>query len=381
VWFNCTGTAGSTYNATIYDANGTEFGNITYNNDTLSHFYNDTILPHDSGFGLWHNYTLYEDAVSQGTFLFKVDSTAPAINSTSATTAYTLGNYTSGGNYLNVTFGISDVNPSNCYAELHYGDGSILNVTNELTYNTSTEHGVCYLNITPDDITKDGYVEVYPSMKDAAGNVDASVLNQSYIFYRLKAGWNPITGYENKTLSEIANEFEHITYVSAFDNRGGYKNFTTFTVGGSTNENITINHSSSYGYGAVYIYVTEDVVSMRRYYAPPSSWTNVTLYTNTSASKTNWNMIGIIDYLTDWNDTLMQDVCLNSTGSNVGANCSNITWASWYDIQNGQYCSFYRNRLATSCTETSAELNLGRGDALWLAVEDTDVLVQRGSWS
>lgn len=379
VWFNCTGDAGSTYNATIGYDNGTSYGTVTYVNDTLSHFHNSTTLERDSAYGKWHNFTLYEDAVSQGIYFFKVDSTAPTIH---ATPSYTLGNYTSGGNVLNVTFNITDENPSSCYLELHYDDGTITNITgdsDDVTYSAANS-AYCYFNLTPDDIEQDGYVEVKPSAKDAAGNENSAVYNQSYIIYRLKTGWNLVTGYENKTLSEIADEFEKVTYVSAFNNDGGYKNFTTYTVGGSTNENVTANFSSNYSSGAAYIYVSEDIVSMRRYYTPLTSWTNASLYVNDSASKTPWNIIGITEYLTDMNETLYQDVCLNLTGSNVGANCSNITWASWYDIQNGEYCSWYRGRKATSCDVDSTDLNLTRGDALWLAVED-DLILQRSLWS
>jgi len=378
VYFNATGLAGYTYNATIGYSNGTSFGTKIYVNDTTTHFWNVSTLEIDSGYGLWHNYTLYENAVSQGTRFFRVDSTVPTIV---GTPTFTLGNKSTGGNYINVTFNVTDANPSSCKVRLYYGDGKILNATSEVSYNSTPQWAWCFVNVTPSDVTKDGYVEIVPTAQDQAGNENISGTNQSYIFYRLKTGWNIITGYENKTLSQIAGEFTNVTYVSVFDNRPDMKNFTTFTVGGSTNSGIGSNHSSNYSYGAAYIYVNADVVSMRRYYAPPAAWQNVTLYANSTAGKTDWNLLGVTKQLTNLNTTLTGNVCTNTTGAIVGANCANLTWMSFYSIQEAKPCSFYRGRLATSCSLTSDQYNLTRGDALWIAVQDTNVILMRGSWS
>jgi len=380
VWFNISGlangTAGNyTYILKIGYSNGTALANKTMVNDSTTHFFNQTVLEIDSGFGLYHNWTVYENGTVAGFGYFKVDSTVPTFP---ATPSFTLGNKSTGGNYINVTANISDVNPGGCYVTLYWGDGTNTNVSSEISYNMSIQNGVCMANVTPSDITKDGYAEVAMGSKDQAGN-SAIETNQSYIFYRLKTGWNTITGYENKTLSQIAAEFTNITYVSVWDNAN--KVFATFTVGGSTNSGIGANFSSNYSSGAAFIYVNADVVAMRRYYAPPAAWLNASLYTN-NTTNTPWNLIGVTKQLTDLNATIMQNVCTNLTGAIVGANCANLTWVSFWSSTENKFCSFYRNRLATSCSLTSNLYNLTRGDALWLAVQSgANVIVMRGSWS
>jgi len=411
----------------------------------------------DTTFDTWDNIT-YNCTDSAGNYsgsgllFFKLDTAAPTFPATP--TFSSISNKSTGGNYLTVTINTTDANPSYCGLSLYYGSGTRRNISSEVSFNSTLNNALCYVNVTPSDIVEDGYVEIVPFVKDNAGNENTSTTNQSYIVYRLKTGWNIITGYQNKTLSQIAAEFTNVTYVSVFDNRGNMKNFTTFTVGGATNANTGANFSSDYSSGAAYVYVNSDVVSIRRYYSPPSSWQSVNLYHNTSASKPTWNLIGVTAQLTNLNSTIMQNVCGNYTlgtttnetvnftandtwvaltnslvlsasavmnesvsipagnwttnathiklvdtvgdvdplldynvtytytGAYSYANCANVTWVSFYSIQDGKFCSFYRNRLATSCSLTSAQYNLTRGDALWIATQPgVNITLARGSWS
>jgi hypothetical protein len=417
-------------------------------------------------FGDYHNITFWcTDAYGNKTwlntsktnlvnyFLDKAKSTFPG------NLSWSLGNYT-GGNYVQLWFNISDNNPSKCWAGLHYyKDNTIKNTTGTASYDTSLSVGTtglanCSINITPSDITKDGYVEIFGYAMDAVGNQNKTDTNRSYIVYRMKTGWNMVTGFENKTLNQIAGEFTNVSYVSVWDELN--KTFTTFTVGGATNSGILANFSSVYGAGATYIYVTEDIVSMRRYYAIPTTWANVTLYANATTGKTSWNMVGINRNITNLNMTLInQSACRNYTytitndslnftdngtfipftNKNVttvilvsnlsltvpalnysyntthinitdpngilgykfnrtfnvtylraiswaDTSCSDFTWVSWYNIQLGKYCSFYYNRLATSCSGyLSNNISLDKGDALWIALrEGVNVTLDRSKW-
>lgn len=341
----------------------------------------------ETAYGEWHNITYQcQDSCGNVTnssrYFFKLDLTSPTI---SGTPTFALGNKSAGGNYLNVTFNVTDKNPLGCGVRLYYKDGTIINASGDYSYNNTPEWAFCYINVTPEDIEKDGYAVVVPAANDDAGHRDISWTNQSWVFYRLKTGWNIITGFENKTTAQMASEFTNITYVSLWDNLN--KSFTTYTTGGSTNSGLASNLSTRYGAGAVHFYVNDDVVSMRRHYAVADSWYNATLYHNTTTTKSSWNLVGITSNLTDLNNSLIFkfDLCVNSTGGNYSSKsyCNNvITWTSWYDIQNGQTCSFYRNRLATSCSGIkSTELNASIGDALWIAVSDSNnVTLNRRKW-
>jgi hypothetical protein len=69
------------------------------------------------------------------------------------------------------------------------------------------------------------------------------------------------------------------------------------------------------------------------------------------------------------------------TAAYSAANCANITWVSFWNPAENKYCSFYRNRLSTGCLYTSAQYNLTRGDALWIAVQNgINITLARGSW-
>lgn len=373
--------AAPTLNITIVSDNATNCS-YNYNNGGFSRILTNMTLSSsreywsnpvalswsDSAFGVWHNITYRcQDSCgntsNSGIYFFKLDTVKPQFV---GTPTFNLYNKTSGGNYLSLTFNISDKVPSACRIRLYFEEGTVVNISEEISYSTSLENSNCTINVTPSEITQDGFAWVVPAAQDGAGNENISETNQTWIFYRLKTGWNLVTGYENKTLGEIAGEFTNVTYVSVWDNLN--KLFSTHTVGGSTNKNIAANYSSKYGAGAAYIYVAADLSSMRKHYDIGTTWLNTTLYVNSSADKTTWNIVGVPKQITDLNASLLKQACTDEVEEYTG-NCANITWVSWYNIQEGEYCSFYRNRLATSCSGiTSTGLNMTRGDALWIAV-------------
>jgi hypothetical protein len=310
-------------------------------------------------------------------YFFKLDTTVPTFTAPT----FTLANKSTGGNYLNITANITDQNPGGCKASLYYTSGTIRNTTSsDVSYNASLNNTVCMVNITPADIVEDGKADVAMYSKDLAGNENISA-NQTYIFYRLKTGWNLITGYENKTVAQIAGEFTNVTYVSLWDNNE--KVFWTYTTGGSTNSTMGVNFSSNLSAGAEWVYVNADVVSMRRYYAVPTTWQNVSLFYNTSANLTTWNLIGVTKYLTDLNATMQRDACYNTTYQIPSgfANCSNVTWVSFWSTQENKFCTFYRGRLSTSCSLTADKYNLTSGDALMIAVQaNVNMTLDRSKW-
>jgi hypothetical protein len=371
-----------TYILSIGLSNTTVLANKTMANDSTSHFFNQTVLQIDSGWGLYHNWTIWE-SVNTATNItntyrgfFKVDSAVPTFN---VPQYAAIGNKTTGGNFINGTVNISDLNPSGCQAALYWSDGTWTNFSTEVVYNTSVNNSRCEVNVTPADIIKDGKADFLIRAKDQAGNINVTPTNQSYVFYRLKAGWNLVTGYENKTVTQIAAEFTNVTYVSLWDNNK--KVFWTYTVGGATNASMGANFSSNLSAGAAYVYVNADVVSMRRWYAVPATWQNVSLFHNTSANLTTWNLIGVTKYITDLNATMQRDVCANFSGTNVGANCTNITWVSFWSSSENKMCSFYRGRISTSCSLTADKYNLTSGDALFIAVQaGVNMTLNRNGW-
>lgn len=340
----------------------------------------------DSAFGTYHNISYNctdscDNRTASGVYRFKLDTAVPTFP---GTPTFTLVNHSSGGNKLLLTFNVSDKNPLSCQVRLVYSDGTIINASGEVDYNASIENYNCSFNVTPSDISKDGYVDVTPTALDDAGNRNTSPTTQSWIMYRLKTGWNLVTSYENKTLAGITAEFKNVSYVSVWDNIN--KSFSTFTTGSATNANIRANFTSKYSAGASYIYVAADVTSMRRYYTPPTTWLNTTLYYNSSAERTSWNIVAITKMILDANATIaVNDTCADYATGNLtyGPYCGNITWVAWWDIQNGEFCSFYRNRLSAGCNYRSNQINLTRGDAVWIAVQpdmDKNLTLMRGSW-
>ncbi len=285
----------------------------------------------DTAFGESHNIT-YNCTDSAGNYsssashiYFKIDTVIPIF---SAPAFGSIGNYSTSGNIIPVWFNITDENPSHCGLSLFYGSGNRRNISSEVSYSIAANTYNCSINVTPSDIVEDGYVEVTPLTRDAAGNENTTA-NQSYIIYRLKTGWNTVTFYENKTLAQIAGMFPNVVYISVFDNRDNMKNFSTYTVGGSTNSGLISNLSSNYGYGAVYVYVSADTVIMSRYYAPPTAWLTLNLSSNSTSGKTAWNLVGVTKQLTDLNATVMKDACSNfsTTTTNETVNfTANNTW-------------------------------------------------------
>lgn len=333
----------------------------------------------ETAFGAWNNIT-YNCSDSSGNFssittYFKLDLTDPSFP---ATPAFTLGNKSTGGNYLNITANVSDKNPGGCMASIYWDNGAIFNSTGEVSYSTAVENGVCMVNVTSSDIAHDGYAEIMIASKDQAGHY-AKETNQSYIIRRLKAGWNLATGFENKTLAQIAAEVPNVTYVSVWDNE--QKVYWTHIVGGSVNATLGSNLSTNMSSGAAYIYVTQDVTLIRRYYAVPSAWANTSIMHNMTAGKQPINLIGVTKAITDLNATMMKNVCYNSTGGISFANCANITWVTWYSELDGKYCAYYRNRLSVGCSLTSDKYNLTIGDSLWISTQNgANFTLGRSGW-
>lgn len=455
--------AGAVFNATNctynFNATGEQSGLMAQSPNRQFWSNASGITSGDTPYSVWTNIT-YNCTNSVGNYstgavkYFQIDTTKPSILPSLMYAPIGNASGSTFGNYLTVYFNISDQHPNYCGLSLYFeDDGYIKNVSSQSVYNASETMSNCTVNVTAADIDRDGYVDVVPFAKDNAGNENTTGSNnQSYVFFRLKEGWNIITGYENKTLTQIAMEFPNVTYVSVFDNAPDAKNFTTFTVGGTTNANIPSNHSSNKSYGAALVYVNDDVNIIRRHYSVPVEWQNVTLYSNTSVNKTKWNLVGVTSQLTNVNSSMMQDVCTNETAFNnnrtitfagnntwmsmsdirilaisavmnttnevpfgnytfnqshiklldsvgnlnnhtdynvsytysmyhTGEYCSNVTWCSFYSSQDGEYCSWYRNRLATSCSMRSNQYNLTRADGLWIALVGNNTVLKRGSWT
>jgi hypothetical protein len=228
--------------------------------------------------------------------------------------AYVAGNYTTGGNYFNATWTVSDNVPlTSCGVHGYHEDGLVTNFSSSSSMVTGASLQNCTVRILPDDITKNGKYILEPYAADVAGNTGKAATNKTVILTKLYTGWNLISIPYNYTLSKIAAISPNISYVSVYGNGVDYKNYTTYTTGSATNAAYGVNMSN-----ATYIYATANTVLMMNFTnlengtATPG-FQIINLWGNTSA-KFGWNQMGMI----------IGNVPLNSTISS--SNCNNVTY-------------------------------------------------------
>jgi len=327
---------------------------------------------------LWHNLTFYcYDAMNNRTMYntsnsliyFAVDLTNPTVTSLTSTVR----NKSSGGNYLNGTFNVTDNHTSHCrirvYQDARGGGLEILNLSASMsTFTEESNNFTCTYDINSSAGLKDGKIIVQAIGYDKAGRTGVSNANITKIVHNLKTGWNPITIYSNMTLVQLAGKVPNITYISVFNNSGSYKNYATFTTGLSTNANIRLNETN-----ATYVYVSEDVMFMEDLNYTAGPWLNVTLYKNDTTAKSSWNLMGVVVANTTMNQTFYgdRDTCHWVNGTNMTWGCANITWISWFNVSDGKFYSAYRGQAAVSVPGRNvANLYIPQGSALWIAVNE-----------
>lgn len=322
------------------------------------------------------NYSWYNDSqvnmtpgYTNESFCIIYDGTAPLLRRYGDTIYNETGNYTSGGNYFNETFGVDENNIDTCWLEFYRNDTSIDNVTGELSNVSSPQNSTynCTVEVLPTDITFTGNLTIGIRANDTvgyeAGGKNPPAKLREYQTYVLKAGWNLLTIYDNVTLAQMSNWFSQeadLTYISLFSNNATFKNFTTYTIGTATNgaENISATQN------ATYVYVGNDTVLIRPYDMTSFS-SNITLFSNVSEDKSAWNFIGV----------QVDNKTLNETLNIVnGTEYNKLLYVSYYEPSLQKYCTGYRGYSVTSCypTYTSSNITIPRGAAIWVLHNKTD---------
>lgn len=337
---------------------------IPGNNSQWGTYYNTSYYCTDAyGNKSWSNSTGYNvtsGAINStsGWLFWKYDTISPQFSSDS----WTISNATSGGNYVNLTFNVTDNTTASCGAFVIFQDLSETQITGG-SINTSVQNGFCFVNITHGNMTVQGNMTIYAYAIDGASTAANSSTTREFIMYNLKAdSWNMITLYQNMTLQQIGGLYTNITYVSIWNNPIGYKNFTTYTVGSATNALITINGTVN----ATYLYVDDDIKIVKRYQSGGNLW----LQNTTSVHSPGWNIVG----LDRGNFTINQTIYMTSTiasdeaASKTTANVSllNITFFSYYNHTLGRYCSAYVGYTAYSCPGNVTNVYLPSGAAVWI---------------
>lgn len=276
-------------------------------------------------------------------------------------------NYTSGGQYINITFNTTDVSALDCNIRGLYQEGLSPSMytwsTNKKSTTADATRQTWFINITPADVIYSGKYILQPYCTDAAGNANISSTNKTVVLTRLYTGWNPVSIPYNYTLAQIAGLAPNISYVSIFSNFAGFKNYTTYTAGSSTNALLEVNQTNG-----TYIYVTQNTVLMMNFSDLGQGWMNMTLWGNTSTAS-GWNYIALPNSTAGINSTIWNTRCNTTAGAGAaGVNCDNITLASVYVPSLGKWCSAFRTSLSTSCYPTYTSLNLSviYGQGMWL---------------
>ena len=282
----------------LWFTNASHFSNTP---STYDGWHNLTFYCNDSfGNGTWYN-----TSATSGWLLYRSDIIVPVVNDT----LFFISNSTSG-NWVNFSFLVTDTYINSTYMVIYKPDATTAEknatyIRNRTTDNTSRYYQV---NLTSSDLALDGVYVIGLRSVDSGGLIGNST-NTTLVVTNLKSGkWNLVTFNNNITMGNIPSLVYNISYVSIFDNRLGYKNFTTFQAGLSTNSGTMVNETLN----ATMVYSVANVVLIRNYsrgiWNIPSA-ANVTLMTG------GWNYVGF----SGTNST-------NLNASIYGHNCGNVTY-------------------------------------------------------
>jgi len=304
---------------------------------------------------IWSNTSL-----TAGYTFFKLDSASPIIDTLTLDFRNTTDNTTlEGGNYLNFTFNASEREYRTIYVTIYLPNGTVVNSTVTPTSLTTTENRFVSVNISGADLPIDGLYQIEAHVEDSSAR-DTAGTNQSIIVTRLKADvFNLVTWNENITLSGISDRIPNLTSVSIYDNRIGFKNFTTFTIGTSTNQNVAVNESLN----STYLLPSSDLLLIRIFQTGAYGNTNVTLETG------GWNLVGLVTTLTLNESMYATDAYVNITLG--AADFNNVTYASWYNGTSGLFCSAFQSFTITSCSGfTVTGITIREDSGLWILTND-----------
>lgn len=373
---SCTITDNKFTNATAYDTFPGFNITTTTNQSACDYYWNETITnltidventtfvnasafaaPPETAYGKWHNitYICYDGLGNTSQYVedssnyiyVAIDNTNP----TCANEDLTIEDATSGGNYINFTFNTSDKNPNTYWVKIYHPDDTT--GTKSATYKSGTENRWVEANLANTELSQDGKYYLEANARDDVSR-NGTGTNQTYLVSHLVAGeWNQIVINNNTNLSDISSMVPNITHVAIYDNRIGYKNFTTFTVGTATHGDVIASCSLN----ATYIKTNEDVAFIRPYYNTYET-TNITLWTG------GWNYIGMVNDKT-LNETMYADVYNNAT---VGSgNTTNVTYTSWFNSTSGLFCTARRGFTVTSCPGFDVtDITARPDDGLWI---------------
>jgi len=384
-------------NLTIENTNGTTFSNVTTLNDTNTTYYvNITPYLAASLTNQWHNLTYCcNDTIGSGNVTFsslefiKYDITNPTFTFRN----WTVQN-TSTHRYIDIQFNvnlegcgiyITHEDATSTFKEGSYLDGALLNGT-----------GNCTLNVTWADITQDGDFTITHWANDTGTNSANGSTTEVGVFTLLKEGWNMVsaTGFLDNTTSggrhtlasDILDNLPNCTYLSLWDNREDWKNYTTFGI-----STPTVNGGLEIKVGnATWIYCTSNQYYYRRDYLTLSTMgaddMNQSLLVNkTSTVGTRWNLIGLANHKT-LNDTLWpgDEHLFTTTAQGGDAGNGNITAVAWFNTTGDNYitCVKALGNISYSplCNAgyNASEVTIREGSAIWVHTNQNLTLNRTG---
>lgn len=392
IWFNIT-TNVSLMGTCIFDiglTNGTFSANQTMTNDTTTHFYNNTIITLiPSGYGQWHNTTFYcnESGAynASDTLLFKIDTYNPGVDY--------LWNFTrtnsTADEWINITFNFTDRNPDTCGIYAYEEDGTRTWITGVRTPDAETAN--CTVRLFGENLTKastdyiSGDLIIEHFGNDTVDRNVYSATNESALITKLIASkWNLVTFSDlnstgtvtdNVTVDSIANSIPGVTYIAVFDNRPGWKNYTTYGISTPTVNNDTTVHVGQ----AMYVYMSSEAFYIRKNYL--SDGTVKDTYSNISLHTEGWNMAGLFKDKT-MNETLY--LCSYPQAGDCGdSDYLNVTYISWYNASESAYVTcqrgFYNCTGIGGGADTRVEtITIPKAYAIWLNVANNITLNMTG---
>lgn len=279
------------------------------------------------------------------------------------------------GNLLNVTWFVYDNNTmnssvvvidsnNNTYYTRGYSRGSSAVANTTFSANISGN----FSNLAGSEIRLvDGLFRVAGRGEDWRAGTIGYTSNVSLVKTNLTSSSKQsiVAWYQNLTLNNITRFIPNVTSVSVFDNRWGWKNFTTCVVGVSTNCDLNVTGSLN----VTLIRTSQNLVLLRHY-----TDEGIIRGKNHTVQTGGWNLIGVRSIINDLNQT-MQNQSRNayfnaSAGIDFLDLTANITHVSFYNnsFQSGRHCTGFRNFSYTSCTPTFNLSNIvvPEGSGMWM---------------
>lgn len=278
------------------------------------------------------------------------------------------------GNYLNVTFFAADNNTMNASVRLWDARNNSWMLFPATRMSGAIENATFAVNISSNSTLvnstlswPDGLFRVAGRADDFRGWTNAGYSpNMTFIkqdWYSTKP--NIVTWYQTNTMAFLMTQTPNITRMSTYDNRWGFKNFTTCVNGIAANCDTNVQQSLN----TTFVTVPVNMTSFRMWNAGGSLRN-----TNQTTESGGWNLVGVRTIIHNLNETFNRSATFtNSTTGEVPAvqagNTAqlNVTHFSVFNGTQGRFCTERRNFTQTACSPlfNATDLVAPEGYGLW----------------